>query len=189
LPRGLGEDPLSRKRRSASTRKKSGITGSVSMTPHAGTDGPGSVSQSSVFQPTVQGIPTAPACNEVFFQRRADDGSIDDAMIASVTANPEPAGIMATPEPIVDTAPAAPQELAPVESMVSEPEQELREAVAPAPAVVTVPLAVEVKPTETERVPSIAVRAIEEPPHAPPENQRGGFLSRILGRRRKQKIS
>ncbi|MDA4135174.1 MAG: hypothetical protein OK441_06360 [Thaumarchaeota archaeon] len=183
MPRGLGEDPLSRKRRSASTRKKSGIAGSVSMTPHAGTDGPGSVSQSSVFQPAVQGIPAVPAYNEVFFQRRADDGSIDNVTVASVAANPEPAGIVATPEPIVDTAPAAPQELAPVESVVSEPEQELREAVAP--AVVTAPLAVEVKPTETEKVPSIAVGAIEEPPHAPPENQRGGFFSRIFGRRRK----
>ena len=186
MPRGLGEDPLSRKRRSASARKQSGISGSVSRTPNAGADGPGSVSQSSAFQPVVQGIPAVPAYNEVFFQRRADEGSIDNVMVTSVTANPEPVGIVATPEPIVDTAPAAPQEIEPVESVVSEPEQELREAVAP--AVAAAPLAVEVRPTETEAAPSIAVGAIEAPPHAPPENQKGGFFSRIFGRRRKQEI-
>lgn len=182
MPRGLGEDPLSRKRRSASTRKQSNATGSASMTA-AGADGPGAASQSFTFQTSVHGIPAAPAYNEVFFQRRADDGSTGASMVGSITAVPEPVEVVTTIEAAIDTAPPAPEAAPPVESAVSAPAQEVREAVAP--LVETTAALVEVKPTEAEIAPPDAAVVIDEPPQASPENQKTGFFNRIFGKFRR----
>jgi hypothetical protein len=180
LPRGLGEDPLSRKRRSIAARRQTGATGSVSATVAVGVEGPGSSSQSAALQPSAQGIPGAPSYNEVFFQRREDE--INGA---GPVAYPDAVEVVTAPHPIVETAPPATSVEVPVESVVSVPREETREPVAPAPLIETTPDAVEANSPVTISAPSVDAAVVAEPPRAPPETQKGGFFNRIFGKFRK----
>jgi hypothetical protein len=182
LPRGLGEDPLSRKKRTGAARSSITSGGSGSVGAAAGVDGP------SALSPSVQasrGIPVASSYNEVFFQRRAEESRSE--VSPSVVALPRSEAVETvvaepTVAPVLPAPPAAPSE-----SLAIVPMEEVKEPIAPIAVVDAPAIPVEVASTTIETIPTVqAPVAAESPPkQEAQETQKGGFFNRIFGKLRK----
>ena len=161
MPRGLGEDPLSRKRRSAPARRQSGVASLVAV----GSAPSGAASQLVEFHPALEAVPEPTSYNEATFERRPDD-SITEPVSES------PTGAVPVPSEASGANPAADA------TLVAE--------VAPAPASPASPYVAEAAaPEMVQDAGPTAAAHVNLPQETPPEEKKVGFFSRILGKRHK----
>jgi hypothetical protein len=168
LPRGLGDDPLSRQRKNAAAKR----SGASTAAPTAVSPIDDSLIVSSTAQPSVQNIAEAPSSsaastsssyNDVFFQKR-------DGTASAVTT------AVATQDVVVTEPAPAPVVAAPLQPSLSQEEHAAEIAIPaePTPAIAAV-----------HEIPAPDLVQTQTPAQVQPEPQKGGFFSRVFGKLRK----
>ncbi|MDA4121860.1 MAG: hypothetical protein OK456_01615 [Thaumarchaeota archaeon] len=172
MPRGLGEDPLSRKRRTRSSR-----TGSAASSPLPGSAVPDGAAPGSVLptaQTPFQGS-AASSYNEVFFHRRESQGE----------AQPTPS---APADTVGDAESFAPQEQTIVTSAVDLQQTAPSELGSVSPSEATVEVSTPILPIEAPPLavePELVQANATQQLSAQPAPEKRGFLSRFFGKLRK----
>ncbi len=175
MPRGLGDNPLKREKKTRRTASQ--------QRPFSAADVSGSVSAAStapIPDDAADASSSSRSYNDVFFHRRFESSPAANStpeQVAVEESEPAPATAPIAAAEAAVAAPAVPEAITP---STSEPQPEIHlsapepilpiEAPAPEPAAVQEPVHV------AEQVPSA---------EAAPQKEKSGFLGRILGKFRK----